>query len=155
MALLLAFHGGAEMIVTTGENRGLENAFGTSSAPSSTMVDTTVSARLVHADACSTLYRSRGAGIGLALLVLAALAAMQREAVRRPGRWVLSGDGAGGGLALAVAQSLAGSGADAPAAVRLESPWAALAREDPQLWQVRARLPARARHELEDEEMPS
>ena len=31
----------------------------------------------------------------------------------------------------------------------------ALAREDPQLWQVRARLPARARHELEDEEMPS
>ena len=31
----------------------------------------------------------------------------------------------------------------------------ALAREDPQLWQVHARLPARARHELEDEEMPS
>ncbi|HJC58956.1 MAG TPA: hypothetical protein H9755_01300 [Candidatus Dietzia intestinigallinarum] len=83
MALLLAFHGGAEMIVTTGENRGLENAFGTSSAPSSTMVDTTVSARLVHADACSTLYRSRGAGIGLALLVLAALAAVAVVVVAR------------------------------------------------------------------------
>ena len=62
--------------------------------------------------------------------VLAALADMQREAVLRPGRWVLSGDGAGGGLALAVAQSLAGSGADAPAAVLLESPWSDLSRED-------------------------
>ena len=62
--------------------------------------------------------------------VLAALTDMQREAVLRPGRWVLSGDGAGGGLALAVAQSLAGSGADAPAAVLLESPWSDLSRED-------------------------
>ena len=83
MALLLAFHGGAEMIVTTGENRGLENAFSAASAPSSTMVDTAVSARLVHADACSTLYRSRGAGIGLALLVLAALAAVAVVVVAR------------------------------------------------------------------------
>ncbi len=76
MALLLAFHGGAQMIVTTGESRGLENAFGSSSAPSSTMVDTTVASRLVHAEACATLYRSRGAGIGLALIVLAALVAV-------------------------------------------------------------------------------
>lgn len=76
MALLLAFHGAAEMIVTTGESRGLENAFTSSSSPSSTMVDTTVSSRLVHAEACSTLYRSRGAGIGLALVVLAALVAV-------------------------------------------------------------------------------
>ncbi len=76
MALLLAYHGGAEMIVTTGESRGLENAFTSSSSPSSTMVDTTVSSRLVHAEACSTLYRSRGAGIGLALVVLAALVAV-------------------------------------------------------------------------------
>ena len=64
------------MIVTTGESRGLENAFGSSSAPSSTMVDTTVASRLVHAEACATLYRSRGAGIGLALIVLAALVAV-------------------------------------------------------------------------------
>lgn len=83
MALLLAYHGGAEMIVTTGETRGLENAFGSSSAPSSTMVDTAVSSRLVHAEACSTLYRSRGAGIGLALVVLAALLAVAAVVVAR------------------------------------------------------------------------
>ena len=83
MALLLAFHGGAEMIVVAGESRGLENAFGDSSAPSSTMVDTAVSSRLVHADACSTLYRSRGAGIGVALLVLAALIAVAAVVVAR------------------------------------------------------------------------
>ena len=83
MALLLAFHGGAEMIVATGENRGLENAFSAASAPSSTMVDTAVSARLVHAEACSTLYRSRGTGLGLALIVLAALVAVAVVVVAR------------------------------------------------------------------------
>ena len=83
MALLLAFHGGAEMIVVTGEPRGLENAFSTSSAPSSTMVDTAVASRLVHADACATLYRSHGTGIGLALLVLAALVAIAAVVVAR------------------------------------------------------------------------
>ena len=83
MALLLAYHGGAEMIVTTGESRGLESAFGSASAPSSTMVDTTVSSRLVHAEACSTLYRSRGTGIGLALIVLAALVAVAVVVVAR------------------------------------------------------------------------
>lgn len=83
MALLLAYHGGAEMIVTTGETRGLENSFGASASTSSTMVDTTVSSRLVHAEACSTLYRSRGAGIGLALVVLAALIAVAAVVVAR------------------------------------------------------------------------
>lgn len=83
MALLLAYHGGAEMIVVTGDDRGLENAFRNSSSPSSTMVDTTVSSRLVHADACATLYRSRGAGIGLALVVLAALVAVAAVVVAR------------------------------------------------------------------------
>ena len=83
MSLLLAYHGGAEMIVTTGESRGLENAFTSSSSPSSTMVDTTVSSRLVHAEACSTLYRSRGTGIGLALVVLAALVAVAVVVVAR------------------------------------------------------------------------
>jgi uncharacterized membrane-anchored protein len=71
------------MIVVTGDDRGLENAFRDSSAPSSTMVDTTVSSRLVHADACATLYRSRGAGIGLALVVLAALIAVAAVVVAR------------------------------------------------------------------------
>lgn len=83
MALLLAFHGDAEMIVVTGDERGLENAFVTDSAPSSTMVDATVSSRLVHAAACATLYRSRGAGIGLALVVLAALVAVAAVVVAR------------------------------------------------------------------------
>src|SRR5699024_8689800 len=76
MALLLAFHGGAEMIVVTGGDRGLEDAFTPAAAPSSTMVDKAVATRLVHADACSTLYRSRGTGLGLALVVLAALVAI-------------------------------------------------------------------------------
>ncbi|WP_246830968.1 putative cytokinetic ring protein SteA [Dietzia sp. HMSC21D01] len=83
MALLLAYHGGAEMIVITGDDRGLENAFRPASAPSSTMVDTTVSSRLVHACACATLYRSRGSGIGLALIVLAALVAVAAVVVAR------------------------------------------------------------------------
>ena len=62
--------------------------------------------------------------------VLAALADMQREAVLRPGRWVLSGDDAGAGLALAVAQTLAASATSTPAALLLESPWSDLSRED-------------------------
>ena len=62
--------------------------------------------------------------------VLRALADMQRETVLRPGRWVLSGDSAGAGLALAVAQTLAATGVDAPAALLLESPWSDLSRED-------------------------
>lgn len=62
--------------------------------------------------------------------VLRALADMQRETVLRPRRWVLSGDSAGAGLALAVAQTLAATGVDAPAALLLESPWSDLSRED-------------------------
>ena len=62
--------------------------------------------------------------------VLRALADMQRETVLRPGRWVLSGDSAGAGLALAVAQTLAATAGEAPAALLLESPWSDLSRED-------------------------
>lgn len=83
MALLLAFHGGAEMIVVTGGDHGFEDAFAASAAPSSTMVDKAVASRLVHADACATLYRSRGAGIGLALVVLAALVAVAAVVIAR------------------------------------------------------------------------
>lgn len=83
MALLLAYHGGAEMIVVTGGHRGLEDAFTTDAAPSSTMVDEALATRLVHADACATLYRSRGSGLGIALLVLAALVAVAAVVLAR------------------------------------------------------------------------
>lgn len=63
--------------------------------------------------------------------VLAALDGMGEASLLRPGRWVLSGDSAGGGLALAVAQSLAQGHADSPALLMLESPWTDLpARRD-------------------------
>jgi epsilon-lactone hydrolase len=62
--------------------------------------------------------------------VLHALSALSAEAVLRPGRWVLSGDGAGGGLALAVAQVLAGGEVQQPAALLLSSPWVDLTRAD-------------------------
>jgi len=58
--------------------------------------------------------------------VLHALDDLTATTVLRPGRWVLSGDEAGGGLALAVAQVLAGSEVRSPAAVLLSSPWADL-----------------------------
>lgn len=62
--------------------------------------------------------------------VLHALEALSTEAVIRPGRWVLSGDEAGAGLALAAAQVLAGSETASPAAVLLSAPWADLTREE-------------------------
>src|SRR5699024_11411481 len=72
MALLLAFHGGAEMIVVTGGDRGLEDAFTPAAAPSSTLVGKAVSTRPVHCDVVSAFYRSPGsvpgcrAGCGVA-----------------------------------------------------------------------------------------
>ena len=62
--------------------------------------------------------------------VLRALDALTTAAQLRPGRWVLSGEGAGAGLALAVAQVLADEALDSPAVLLLESPWADLSRED-------------------------
>lgn len=59
--------------------------------------------------------------------VLRALDAMGGQGVLRPERWVLSGDEAGGGLALAVAGTLAPAGGDVPALLLLASPWADLA----------------------------
>ncbi len=56
--------------------------------------------------------------------VLHALDAMVEETLLRPGRWILSGDEAGAGLALAVARTLAPS--DAPAGLELAAPWADL-----------------------------
>ncbi|MDN6399333.1 MAG: alpha/beta hydrolase [Brachybacterium sp.] len=62
--------------------------------------------------------------------VLHALDALTAQALLRPGRWVLSGDEAGAGLALAVAQVLATSEVGSPAALLLSSPWADLTREE-------------------------
>lgn len=59
--------------------------------------------------------------------VLHALDGLGAAARLRPGRWVLSGDSSGGGLALAIAQSLAAQGGDEPALLLLESPWVDLA----------------------------
>lgn len=58
------------------------------------------------------------------------------SAVVRPGRWVLSGDSAGAGLALAVAQALRDEGVPPPALLLLTSPWADLTGDqhgDPEL----------------------
>ena len=49
------------------------------------------------------------------------------------GRWILSGDSAGGGLALAVAQQLRDRGDDGPAGLLLTSPWTDLTLSDPQI----------------------
>lgn len=62
--------------------------------------------------------------------VLHAVDDMLATDVLRPGAWVLSGDSAGGGLALAVAQTLAHTGSGAPAALLLETPWSDLSRDD-------------------------
>lgn len=62
--------------------------------------------------------------------VLHALDALTAQALLRPGRWVLSGDEAGAGLALAVAQVLATSEVGSPAALLLSSPWVDLTREE-------------------------
>ncbi|ASK66040.1 esterase [Brachybacterium avium] len=62
--------------------------------------------------------------------VLHALEDLSVQAMLRPGRWVLSGDEAGAGLALAVAQVLAESEVGSPAALLLSSPWADLTREE-------------------------
>lgn len=83
MALLVAHHSGADMIVVTGDDSGLEGAFTESATPSSTMVDRALASKLVHANACASLYRSRGSGVGLALLVLAALVAVAAVVVAR------------------------------------------------------------------------
>lgn len=60
---------------------------------------------------------------------LQAVLSMTRNIVVRPGRWVLSGDGAGGGLALAVAQALREHGGGQPALLMLTTPWLDLTEE--------------------------
>lgn len=55
------------------------------------------------------------------------------RAVLRDGRWVLSGDGAGGGLALAALQRLRDEHGPLPAGMLLTSPWTDLTLTDPHL----------------------
>lgn len=75
LAVLLAHHGGAAMIVTTGESQALADKYAAQGmAPSSSVVNMLVGDKLVGAAACASLYRSRGGMLALAMLVLVVLA---------------------------------------------------------------------------------
>lgn len=74
LAVLLAHHGGAAMIVTTGETEALADKYASGMAPSTSVVNMLVGDKLVGATACASLYRSRGGMLAVALLVLVVLA---------------------------------------------------------------------------------
>ncbi|GED97749.1 putative cytokinetic ring protein SteA [Gordonia crocea] len=79
LALLLADHHGADLIVTVGYGGGLDDFFDRShpeSNPAMFLTRLKVGPKLVDARAVSSLYRTRGSGVGIALLVLAALVAV-------------------------------------------------------------------------------
>ncbi|WP_076482208.1 putative cytokinetic ring protein SteA [Williamsia sterculiae] len=79
LALLLADHHGASLIVTVGQAASLDEFFDRSkreSNPSTFLTRLKVGPKLVDAKAVATLYRSRVSGIAIALLVLAALIAV-------------------------------------------------------------------------------
>ena len=76
LALLLADHHGAEMIVTAGLGGSLNDFFDRSrrdQIPSTFLTRLKVGPKLVDAKAVSTLYRSRVSGAVIAMLLLAAL----------------------------------------------------------------------------------
>lgn len=64
---------------------------------------------------------------------VAAIRDLVSRAVVRDGRWVLSGDGAGGGLALAALQRLRDEHGPLPSGMLLTSPWTDLTLSDPGL----------------------
>lgn len=72
---------------------------------------------------------------------LAAIRALQRRADLRDGAWVLSGDSAGGGIALAVVQAMRDADEPLPAGLLLTSPWTDLTLSDPT-------IPARATRDV-------
>lgn len=79
LALLLADHHGASLIVTVGNTVSLDEFFDRGrrdSNPSAFMTRLKVGPKLVDAKAVATLYRSRVSGAAIALLVLAALVAV-------------------------------------------------------------------------------
>ncbi|QKT07164.1 thiamine pyrophosphokinase [Gordonia sp. X0973] len=91
LALLLVDHHGADLIVTVGYGGGLDDFFDRSRRdgnPSMFLTRLKVGPKLVDARAVSSLYRSRGSGLGIALFVLAALVAVIATLL-------LSGNGAG------------------------------------------------------------
>ncbi|MDO5663121.1 MAG: alpha/beta hydrolase [Brachybacterium sp.] len=67
---------------------------------------------------------------------LAAIRGLQDEGIVRPEQWVLSGDSAGGGLALAVAQALRDNDEPLPAGLLLTSPWADLATDSADVYRL-------------------
>ncbi|MBT0568684.1 putative cytokinetic ring protein SteA [Williamsia sp. CHRR-6] len=79
LALLLADHHDAALIVTVGTSASLDDFFDRSrreSNPSTFLTRLKVGPKLVDSKAVATLYRSRVSGAAIALLILAALAAM-------------------------------------------------------------------------------
>ncbi|WP_319452508.1 MULTISPECIES: putative cytokinetic ring protein SteA [unclassified Mycobacterium] len=79
LALLLADHHGASLIVTAGHGASIEEFFDRSRAqsnPSTFLTRLKVGEKLVDAKAVATLYRSRVSGGAIALLVLAMLIAV-------------------------------------------------------------------------------
>ncbi|MDG3012880.1 thiamine pyrophosphokinase [Rhodococcus sp. D2-41] len=79
LALLLADHHGASLIVTVGASASLDDFFDRGrrdSNPSAFLTRMKVGQKLVDGKAVATLYRSRVSGAAIALLVLAALVAV-------------------------------------------------------------------------------
>lgn len=79
LALMLAEHHGASLIVLAGAPASLEDFFDRGrrdSNPATFLVRLKVGAKLVDANAVSTLYRHRSTGAAVALVVLAALVAI-------------------------------------------------------------------------------
>lgn len=79
LALMLADHHGASLIVLAGAPASLEDFFDRGrrdSTPATFLTRLKVGAKLVDAKAVSTLYRHRSSGAALALVVLAALVAI-------------------------------------------------------------------------------
>lgn len=79
LALLLADHHGASLIVTVGSSASLDEFFdrnATASSPAAFLTRLKVGAKIVDAKAVATLYHSRVSGGAIALLILAALLAV-------------------------------------------------------------------------------
>src|SRR5699024_9797625 len=79
LALLLADHHGASLIVTVGSSASLDDFFDRSrgdSNPSAFLTRLKVGQKLVDGKAVATLYRSRVSGMAIAMLIAAALLAV-------------------------------------------------------------------------------
>ncbi|WP_433714960.1 putative cytokinetic ring protein SteA [Nocardia sp. CA-084685] len=79
LALLLAHHHGASLIVTAGAPASLDDFFDRGrrdSNPATFLTRLKIGTELMDAKAVATLYRNRGAGTAIAMVVLAALVAV-------------------------------------------------------------------------------